>query len=78
MPAGSGDSMASESCRACLHRLKKAASGKWVGTSYTIAADIACHNPMATEWAEKERHKRAAPDLMRLALDALVDAFKRL
>jgi hypothetical protein len=34
---------------------------------------------MATEWAEKNgKSKRAAPDLMRLALDALVDAFKRL
>jgi hypothetical protein len=78
MPAGSGDSMASERAAHAFTDLKKL-HREMGGHLYAIAADIACHNLMATEWAEKNgKSKRAAPDLMRLALDALVDAFKRL
>lgn len=78
MPAGTGDGMASERAAHAFTDIKKL-HREMGGHLYAIAADIACHNLMATEWAEKNgKSKRAAPDLMRLALDALVDAFKRL
>lgn len=78
MPAGSSDGMASERAAHAFTDLKKL--HREMGHHlYAIAADICCHGFMASEWAEKNgKSKRAAPDLMRLALDALVDAFKRL
>lgn len=78
MPAGTGDGMASERAAHAFTDLKKLY--REMGHHlYGIAADICCHGLMASEWAERNgKSKRAAPDLMRLALDALVDAFKRL
>ena len=48
-------------------------------TLFSIVENICCYELLATDWAEKEgRPKRSAPDIMRLSLDALGDAFNRL
>jgi hypothetical protein len=78
LPSGNADSSGSERAAmaiADLHILAREMGAQLYG----MAEQICCHSLMATEWTEKSGYKkRAAPDLMRLSLDALIDAFKRL